>query len=508
MTKRAWLYLTRKYTRSILLLLLLFVVSFSVAVGLCVWNSINGVTKEVEHTFGTGFRLKVPSYFRSDPQYCIRVPAAGGGTTLAYAGPKMGDEIVDAIRQLDGVTQYDAELDSYVVFESGKLVPGLFTWSYDHTDQIAHDEDYSLDADELWTRATMTYGHTDTSLADYFRTGSFTLTAGRHIGASDKWKVLISDRVAEINGLTVGDSITLSLRNELGGYADPLGIVGEMQQLEIVGIFHVNGLQPENSWVAEIDSTHNYLLTDLTTSRYFNTVARKQQYADYIPDTLYENLTFFVDDPARLESVMAEVKALDTIDVSQLDFFTDDTMYKSTVEPLTAIRNLVVGMAAVIAAGCAVVLCIVFTMWVRSRKREIAVYLSLGFGKAFILGQFILEAAIVAVVAGALSFAACQQVPDLVGNRLLASAIEDAQPQEREISREEIHQAATSGTMQQLYSYESGDYAGPDHIDFAFRPVDFLLLLLVELLIIVGAVCKGGSFIFRMQPRQILSDLR
>ena len=45
MLKRAWLYLTRKYKRSILLFFLLFVISFSIAVALSIWNSINAVTK-------------------------------------------------------------------------------------------------------------------------------------------------------------------------------------------------------------------------------------------------------------------------------------------------------------------------------------------------------------------------------------------------------------------------------------------------------------------------------
>lgn len=47
MINRAWLYLTRKYKRSILLFFLLFVISFSIAVALSIWNSINAVTKGV-----------------------------------------------------------------------------------------------------------------------------------------------------------------------------------------------------------------------------------------------------------------------------------------------------------------------------------------------------------------------------------------------------------------------------------------------------------------------------
>ena len=95
----------------------------------------------------------------------------------------------------------------------------------------------------------------------------------------------------------------------------------------------------------------------------------------------------------------------------------------------------------------------------------------------------------------------------MIGNSMLSSTIEAAQPEEKEYSREEIHQAASTGTMSGMFVYESSNYAGPDHIDFSFRLTDFLLLLALELLIILAAICKGGSFIFKLQPKQILTTL-
>ena len=504
-TKRAQLYLMRKYKRGILLFLLLFVVSSSILVGLCVWGSINAAAEEVQQRLGTGFRLKVPSIFRSNPDYCRRVTGADGKETLMYAGPALDDTLIEEIRKVEGVSQYDAELDEYVLLENGELIPGMFTAAYEEYQQAGEME--MADNRAFWSREAMAYGHTDTSLADAFRTGSFSLIEGRHITPEDKWKVLISDRLAQQNGFRLGDSLTLSNRNGMGGWAGFYGLMGELQQVEIVGIFHVNGFQPESEWVAEIDSAYNYLFTDLAPVLYFDNVAYEKQYGFSRSSILYENLTFFVETLEGLEAVMDAVKRLDTVDVSKLDFAADDTMYHSTVEPLNTIRNLVAGSAAAIVAGCAVVLCIVFTMWVRSRWTEVAVYLSLGFGKASILGQFVLEAAVVALAAGVLAFAVCQQVPEKIGNALLATAIEDAQPEEREVTREEIHEAVQAGALGQLYKYESADYAGPEHIEFTFRLTNFLLLLVLELLLITGAVCKGGSYIFTLQPKQILTGL-
>ena len=198
------------------------------------------------------------------------------------------------------------------------------------------------------------------------------------------------------------------------------------------------------------------------------------------------------------------------MDIPDINFFQislDDTMYKSTVDPLNSIRNLVAGAVASIVVGCMVIMFIVFTMWVRSRRQEIYIYLSLGFSKAKILGQFVLETAIVATVALVIALPASIPIANAVGNRMLASTIEAAQPQVREYTDEEINNAARSGRISELFTYDSGSYGGPEHIDFTFGLIELLSLAALELLIIVVAICKGGSFIFKLQPRQILTTL-
>lgn len=226
-----------------------------------------------------------------------------------------------------------------------------------------------------------------------------------------------------------------------------------------------------------------------------------------VPEPKFDNVTFFVDEPSKLDYVLEQIKDLGCIDTQYYDVSVDDTMYKSTVDPLNSIRNLVAGLVLTIVIGCSIILCIVFTMWVRSRRNEIVIYLSIGINKFVILGQFILEAGIIALLAGALSFAVCQQVPNLIGNQMLSSVVESAQPTERQPTQEEVHQAALSGTTDELFSYESGDYAGPEQIDFTFNFTDLIILLALELLIITAAICKAGWFIFDLQPKQILASL-
>lgn len=69
MFKRAFIYLKRKYNRSILLFLLLFAISLSLSIGLSVWGSIDKVTKEVQRQLGTSFTIKIPQLDSENSDY-------------------------------------------------------------------------------------------------------------------------------------------------------------------------------------------------------------------------------------------------------------------------------------------------------------------------------------------------------------------------------------------------------------------------------------------------------
>ena len=507
--KRARLYLTRKYKRSILLFFLLFVISFSIALALSIWNSINAVTKEVERSLGTSITLKLSSATQTEGFYqdhMIDVIYKNGNSYKCYNGPPLTDDTIRQIlKGMDGFISYNADDDTYGHLDGLKLIPGLWDssirkelWGGGITPEVG----------EMYSRQTIIYGNTDSSLYSEFRSGSFSLVEGRHlVSEQDQGKVLISDELAKRNGLEIGDTFDVSVRAGFVSNENPLERWGEPRTLEIIGIFHVNGYQPVGDYVSEADITYNYIFTDLGTIKYLEHVSY-QEGQEHLPVERYRHVTFFVGDTARLPDMLVQMKELECINSPYYDISIDDTMYKSTIDPLNTIRNLVAGLVLAAAAGCAVVLCVVFTMWVRSRRKEIAVYLSMGFRKTAVLGQFVLEAALVALLAGVLSFAACQKVPDLIGNRMLASTIEAAQPKFEEPTREDIHQAAQGGTTSELFAYVSGSYAGPEHIDFTFGVVDFLVLLLLELLIITGAICWAGRFIFEWEPRKIMTTLK
>ncbi|WP_164510286.1 ABC transporter permease [Agathobaculum sp. Marseille-P7918] len=520
MGKRTSLYLRRNAKRSILLFLLLFVISFSLAIGVTVWNSIGAVTKEVQNRLGTSFVCKILPLDSENTEYYQMVLSRDGSMKKTYTGAVLNHELAEKVMQLDGVTAYNGELKQYVVVDNIKLYPGAAANRYQYYTSDPERKAYKaadvewggLVSSELNAAQTAIYSNTETALNDKFRTGAFELVSGRHITAHDRQKVLISDELAAQNDLQLGDTIQISMRNQqLGWYDlrkyDPTKVLAEWE-LEIVGIFHVNGYQPTGENVHEYNITYNWLMADEDTVSQIKTAWDENYYEDYIGDFSYYNLTVFVDDPSHLAEIVKQAKQLKFPDSDYCAISLDDTMYKSTVDPLHSIRNMVAGLVGAIVAGCMIVLLIVFTMWVRSRRQEVAIYLSLGFSKAKILGQFVLEAVIVAALALLVALPASIPSANAIGNQMLASTIQAAQPQAKEYTEEEIYNAAMSGKMSELFACESGSYGGPEHIDFSFGFIPLLALAGLELLLIVIAICKGGWFIFQLQPRQILTALR
>lgn len=506
--KRALLYIRRKRSRSILLLLLLTVLATSISIGITVWNSLDSVVFEVQNRLGTSFIVKMQDGLTAGPFEMVKL--RNGGEQQTYVGPRVDQQMVDQIMQVDGISSYQAENFTYACVDGINLIAGGWVSGLeDELERIREDPEWEekrpdnmLDEEEykLMSQMTTVYASSNTELFSYFRTGAFSLIEGRHVTSQDSHKVIISDRLAEMNNLELGDTFVLKMQAGVES-----ATIGECK-VEVVGIFQVNGYQPINRLVYENHITYNWILADFETFSDLRNISDQYYYLDYKWPIYYDNVTFFVEDAKRLDEIIAEVQDLDVMDSLYFTVVRDDTMYKSTVDPLNSIKTLVLVAVSAIAIGCLIVLCIVFTMWIRSRRREIAIYLSLGIRKAEILGQFIIEAAVIAVAASVIAFAVCQPVASAIGNSMLSTAVAEAAPEEKVYSEEELYELAVGGG-EEAFALDSGTYAGPEHIDFQFGLAEMLILAASEFLIIIAAICKGGSFIFKLQPREIMTTL-
>ena len=98
---------------------------------------------------------------------------------------------------------------------------------------------------------------------------------------------------------------------------------------------------------------------------------------------------------------------------------TDNKTYLAAAAPLEKSQTLITSFLLLIVLVSAVVLSLILTMWAKSRIHETGVLLSIGFGKASIIGQYLTEVLLIAAIAFGLSFFSGSLIAGRIGNSLL-----------------------------------------------------------------------------------------
>lgn len=497
--KRGLLYLIRNNKRSLLLYALLLVISATALIGVAVLRSVDSSITEIKNRLGTGFVIKsTPS---PDSAKFETIELDNGVAVQVYTGPTVNQLLVDAVLDIEGIAAYNAENYTRACAENILLEGGTFGYTLmmlnkepDYLDQTTLTPEQS----KMWAECTLISGNSDSELFQYFRTGSFSLIEGRHLNKNDKGKAVISEKLTELNNLQIGDKMNLTIPDLIRGYGDDLKIMDE-REVEIVGVFRMNGSQTINEFVAEWDILNNWILTDNDTVEfleYFNLIERSVEYS---------NVTFFVEDPDRIADIVDKVTRLDIYDYTNNTISIDDTAYKETIAPLKMVRTIILATILLVSAGGCWTIALLFTMWVKMRKKEIGIYLSVGLHKITIVGQLFAEGLFIALLALLSSLVFMRTVPDAVGNYLLNRSLPEAAV-ETVVSDEELLDSIFSGTSNELFAYQE-EYQGPTEVTIKITVKDLLILVGVEVLVILISIINAGRFVFKYQPRQIFTDI-
>lgn len=472
-TKRAFLYVTRKKGKTFLLFAILLIMATFVLTGLSIWKASESAQLDLRQSLGGRFDIFVD--WDNSP-YVVKENISeeydeetgkSANSFLMYSTVQFTPEDIAAIKNVPGVKYCSARLEDLVPFEELSLFPGTIQTAEQFRGRTKMTAVCNSEDDQLFT------------------SGTFALTDGRHIRPADKGVALISQDLADKSGLKIGDTITThSYSTEDEDYT------GKEIKVQIIGLFTPNSVEQFGETVTTYDKIQNRVFTDLQTS--IDVDGGGVNYG-------FSAINVTIDDPQNMAQVMSDVRALPDIDWKAFTTEVDNETYENAAAPLATLNKLVITLLAVIIAVSAIILALILTLWTKTRIHEIGVFLSVGIKKSAIIGQYLMEVLLVAVLAFGMSYFTSSAVAGQIGNHLLEQS---------------MHADDEDGSSVAAASVEVGadelsqpDLPAENGIEISVGLTDLVLLYLIGATVIVAAVSVSSVTVMRLKPREILSKM-
>ena len=419
--KRAVLHTARKWKKTLLLFCLLLFITTLVLSGLAIADAQEEQAEELRGTTGASFTVD-------------RNLSTGGWASDSdgtYSTQELITmDMIQKIASVEGITGYDA---------SNGGVPTL----YDE-----EGNNLSLSPDGF---AYYAYGAYNSEFNSLFVSGRFELVEGSHITEDITDGVILSRESVEKNGLKIGDKITGVINP---AYNDP------EVEMELIGVFDI---------VADKDDAVN--MYDASTYWGYNQYAfcsnsvMEALAVNYSDDGI-ESAFFYVEDAAQLDNVIKNVQRIDSINWDNFIITANDEVYQNISSALSDTNTLVTTLIVVITVVSMVLITLILSMSIRSRKRETGILLAVGIAKPAVILQYALETMLIAIVAFPLAYLSSKQV------------------------------AGALGTL-----------FGKTAANVIVTPQHFMMVAIVGGILLLAAVLVSSISAMRLKPKQILSQM-
>ena len=359
--KRVLLFLTRNKNKTLILFLIFVFIAVFILVGLTAEHGVRVAQENLRKT--------MLGYFH------IQTDTKHGSTEL------VDDQLVRQVSELEGVCEYNGLDVVFMHVGDIRLVPGRLT--------AVGDPDSTL---------AQVIGNSDSSANEYFALEMFRLISGRHVSSGDKGKAVISEELAKVNGVSLGDRISLS---PSVGKKERLAKMGTV---EIIGIYEmIDSQKTTDPNMAECDMKENLIFVDTEFVRQVMGEVLGREITAYS-----HGAVFYVEDVASLDQIVEQAEEIPGYYWKGYVIEKNNKEYHDLTEPLIRMdRFLMIFIVAICVCGV-IILGLILIMWTRNRLHEAGILLSMGISRYTVAGQYLLENLLVMLgaypVAGILAF--------------------------------------------------------------------------------------------------------
>lgn len=488
---RAIKYISRKKLRSIILFIVFVALSVSILACLTIRNSASASARQIKETFGASFTIEV----NPNKTTYMETVMKDGSTRMKPITQSFTPDMVRSFLEIGGVTNYRSNFKSIGAYFDLEVIPGFYNYLLKDQEEDSEYEkrDYHVRGHDLQIFCVL-----NSETQEYFDSGAFELIEGRHITLDDNDEnhlvVLISDKFAIMNGLNVGDTIVGENRANMLLLGDPDERLGEPHAFEIAGIYKINFSDDPSIYTSESEIAENFLFSGYVTDKVIRSVNAQAQGAYYEPSIHgISKLTLFVESPEILNTVIQDVTAADIVDWDYFNIYEDDAVYQDRVKPLQSMIMLTTGLLLVFILGVLLILGLLITLWTKTRKHEISIYVSIGLKKASILRQLIVEIMLLALIAFALAIGMAMPLTNVIGNKVADSVVQSKTEEQYVPIRKDNDYFRVEKTS-----------SDPVELEYAVMMKEIAIGGAVLLAVSVGSAILSAGSILRLKPKELL----
>ncbi|GAE29638.1 ABC transporter permease [Alkalihalobacillus hemicellulosilyticus] len=477
--KRGLLSITRKKGKSLILLAIIFILGNLIAGGISIQQATNNVEQTIKERLGTSATLQ--------PDH-EAINQMSEEEWMDFEYPTVSLDLIQQVGQLSYVKYYDYSISTYLGSDS------LDSYQGDTDMYEGHGMEFRLKGTNY--APVMDFEEGDAQLVDGRVFNDEEVTNGAPVA-------IISKNLAEHNQVTVGDTIVL--KNIIFDYesGDEEEYASRDTALEVIGLF-----EPLSSVEEGEDSNQDRGMWDFMDMEAQNTV--------YVPNgvvgeefefQIEKNIELYPEDAMFYEDgfdsyytpryVLHSVDDVEAFSEEVQPLLPDMYLVRSAVDQYDNIAGPIQSMSkqsnyVLIASIIASVLIIglVVLLFLRDRKRELGIYLSLGESRGRVLGQVLIEVMLIALIGIALS---------LFSGNLLASSVSDTL-----IANDEQSQGFDDFYYYDEFETNVSSNDVLDSYEVQLSTTYIVWFLVVGLLTVLLSTVIPLLYIVRLNPKKIL----
>lgn len=448
--QRALVYISRRKGKAVNLFILVFIVAVFLISCFGVLKASKRLSRDIRTSLGAAF------YIRANTEVKMN---ENGETEVKENDVHITEDEIDEIMHIGEINYCNPINYGFVKSDALQFVRGD-----KHTDE---------------NNMGKVTGLRFSALASDFIDETAILLEGTHITETDRGKILISEQLANVNHLSVGDKVILTharLGEVDGEYIDEIPVKTAYTQVEISGIYELKVEDVAIKPTAGVADNRIYASLDVLNE------LNESEAGIYTGE-----VDFYITDPDKLESVIRNVQLLQSIDWSTHFIRTNDFQYSKIVNQLSSLVNLVKILLVLVSVVSTALLILLLIMRMRSRMQEAGILLSVGVTKTNVIAGFMCEILSVAIFALILSYIVSFGVTDFLDNILFGKLQPDL------LNKETI----TVGIQNSLKSDNR----------LKLSVTEILLIYFWQIIVIVTSTFVSSITIMRLKPREILSKM-